>query len=128
MDAVGIDGAIIDQFPPTVTRLPGGAIRYSYDISEEAVRRFPARFAYVARIDPADPDMERLIAEVRTHPGRLGIRVDQPSPPAFAEGGYAAFFRTAMRSDVPIWIALPGRMPELKPYTRGIAREPLQSP
>jgi L-fuconolactonase len=114
MDAVGIDAAIIDQFPPSGSRLPGGAVRYRYDISEEAVRRFPARFAYVARIDPADPDMAEIIAEVRAHPGRLGIRVDQPSAAELAGGGYAALFRAAMRSEVPIWIVLPGRMAELR--------------
>jgi predicted TIM-barrel fold metal-dependent hydrolase len=115
MDAVGIDGAIIDQFPPSGTRLPGGAVRYRYDISQEAVRRFPARFAYVARIDPADPDRERIIAEVRGHPGRLGIRVDQPSAAELGGGGYTAFFRAAMQREVPIWIVLPGRMAELRP-------------
>jgi L-fuconolactonase len=114
MDAVGIDGAIIDQFPPSATRLPGGAVRYRYDISEEAVRRFPARFAYVARIDPADPDMATTIAELRSHPGRLGIRVDQPSAAELAGGGYQALFRAAMRNEVPIWIVLPGRMAELR--------------
>jgi L-fuconolactonase len=114
MDAVGIDGAIIDQFPPSGTRLPGGAVRYRYDISEEAVRRFPARFAYAARVDPADPEMEAIIAEVRAHPGRLGIRVDQPSAAELAGGGYEALFRAAMRSEVPIWIVLPGRMAELR--------------
>src|SRR5690348_10256787 len=116
MDAVGIDAAIIDQYPPTVTHLPGGAFRCSYDISEAAVRRFPSRFAYVARIDPADPDMAELVAEVRSHPGRLGIRVDQPSAELLAGAAYAAFFRAAQESEVPIWIVLPGRLAELRPH------------
>jgi predicted TIM-barrel fold metal-dependent hydrolase len=116
MDAVGIDAAIIDQFPATATVLPGGAVRCSYDASEAAVRRFPSRFAYVARIDPVDPEMERLVAELRTHPGRLGIRVDQPSAEALAGDGYAALFRAATESDIPAWIVLPGRLAELRPH------------
>ena len=62
MDAVGIDGAIIDQYPPTGTRLENGAYRYAYAMSEQAVLRFPARFSHVARIDNRDPDRDRLIA------------------------------------------------------------------
>ena len=116
MDAVGVDGAIIDQFPPTATRLEGGAIRCTYENSDAAVRRIPARFANVARIDPTDPDLERLVAEVRTHPGRLGVRVDQPPAALLAGDAYAAFFRAAQRSEVPIWIVLPGRLAELRPH------------
>ena len=58
MDAVGIDGAIIDQYPLTGTRLENGAYRYSYAMSDEAVLRYPARFSYVARIDNRDPDRD----------------------------------------------------------------------
>jgi L-fuconolactonase len=113
MDAVGIDAVLVDQYPPTASRLANGALRYRYDISEEAVRQFPARFAYVARIDPRDPEMEGLMAEVRTAPGRLGIRVDKPSRADLADGLYDGCFAAAMRADLPIWIVLPGRLPEL---------------
>jgi L-fuconolactonase len=113
MDAVGIDATLVDQYPPTASRLANGALRYRYDISEEAVRLFPARFAYVARIDPRDPEMERLMAEVRAATGRLGIRVDKPSRTDLAEGLYDGYFAAAMRAGVPVWIVLPGRLPEL---------------
>ncbi|MCB1488344.1 MAG: amidohydrolase family protein [Bauldia sp.] len=113
MDATGVDAAIIDQYPTTGERLAGGAMRYRFDISEEAVTRFPARFGYVVRIDPLDPDMEALVAGVRLQPGRLGIRIDKPSAASLAEGGYDRFLGTAMEHEVPVWITLPGRMPEL---------------
>lgn len=116
MDAVGIDGAVIDEFPPSGVRLDNGVLRCAYRASEEAVRRHPSRFAYVGRIDPADPDMERLIAETRSHPGRLGLRVDQPPAAIFASGGYRPFFTVAARHGVPVWTVLPGRLPELVPY------------
>jgi predicted TIM-barrel fold metal-dependent hydrolase len=107
MDATGIDAAIIDLFPPAGRRL-----------SEDAVRRLPGRFAYVARLDPDDPDLARLMAEVRRHPGRLGIRVDQPPRARFSGQGYAAFFALAERHALPVWIVLPGRLDELAPYAR----------
>jgi L-fuconolactonase len=124
MDAVGIDAAIIDQFPPVGERLPGGAMRHSYASAEDAVRRLPSRFAYVARLDPADPELFRLMAEVRTHPGCLGIRVDQPPRERFSEKGYAHFFALAERHLLPTWIVLPGRLDELLPYASAFANLP----
>ena len=118
MDAVGIDAAIIDQFPTSGRRLPGGAMRYDYASAEDAVRRLPDRFAYVARLDPADPELPRLMADVRTHPGCLGIRVDQPPRAQFASDGYAGFFALAQRHRLPTWIVLPGRLDELAAYAR----------
>ena len=125
MDALGIDGAIIDQYPPDGARLENGAYRYSYAISEEAVRRYPARFSYVARIDNRDPDRNRLIAEARSHRGCLGLRVDQPSRAELAGDGYGAFFRAVMECNVPTWIVLPGRLEELHPYLDALPELPL---
>jgi predicted TIM-barrel fold metal-dependent hydrolase len=113
MDAVGVDAVIVDQYPPTATRLSNGALRYSYDISEDAVRRFPARFAYVARIDPRDPEMERLMAALRSAPGRLGIRIDKPSPADLGAGRYDPLLGAAMRGRIPVWMVMPGRPAEL---------------
>ena len=124
MDAVGIDAAIIDQFPTSAARLGNGALRYDYASAEDAVRRLPHRFAYVARLDPADPELERLMAEVRTHPGCLGIRVDQPPRAVFSAGGYRDFFMLAERHRLPIWIVLPGRLDELLPYAQAFPNLP----
>jgi predicted TIM-barrel fold metal-dependent hydrolase len=118
MDAVGIDAAIIDQFPTSGRRLPNGAMRHDHASAEDAAARLPSRFAYVARLDPDDPELERLMAGLRRHPGRLGIRVDQPSRARFAGQGYAGFFALAERHGLPTWITLPGRLDELAPYAR----------
>jgi L-fuconolactonase len=125
MDAVGVDGAIIDQCPPIGTRLENGAYRYSYAISEEAVLRYPARFSYVARIDNRDPDKERLIAEVRSHHGCLGLRVDQPPRAELADDGYGEFFRAVMEHKVPTWVVLPGQLKELHSYLDACPELPL---
>jgi|SRR5579871_2648514 len=125
MDAVGVDGAIIDQYPPIGERLENGAYRYTYAMSEEAVLRFPARFSYVARIDNRDPGRDRLIAEARSHPGCLGLRVDHPSRAEMADDGYGAFFRAVMEHNVPTWVVLPGRLRELHPYLDEFPELPL---
>jgi hypothetical protein len=52
MDAVGVQAAVIDIWPPVRRKLPSGVTRFEYPFAEEAVARFPGRFAYVARFRP----------------------------------------------------------------------------
>ena len=70
MDAVGVDAAVIDIWPPVRRKLPNGVMRFEYPFGEEAVARFPGRFAYIARFDPGDPEIDDLMAQVRKAPGR----------------------------------------------------------
>ncbi|WP_192385193.1 amidohydrolase family protein [Mesorhizobium silamurunense] len=116
MDAVGIHGAIIDLWPLTKTTLPNGALRCTYALAEQAARGFPDRFAYMVRIDPRDPDVDEMVAAVRSVPGRLGFRVDQPAPETLRDGGHDRLFAAAQRCEVPAWVILPNRLPELTPY------------
>lgn len=75
MDALGVNAAIIDIWPPERTKTPSGVMRFEYKFGEEAVSRFPGRFGYVARFDPADPEIDGLMAQVRKAPGRLCVRL-----------------------------------------------------
>src|SRR5216683_1421756 len=75
MDALGVAAAVIDVWPPERTKLPNGVNRYTYKFGEEAVSRFPGRFAYVVRFDPNDLEVEDQIAQVRQAPGRLCLRI-----------------------------------------------------
>jgi hypothetical protein len=43
MDAVGVNAAVIDIWPPERRKLPSGIMRFDYTFAEEAVARFPAR-------------------------------------------------------------------------------------
>jgi hypothetical protein len=70
MDAVGVDAAVIDIWPPVRRKLPNGVMRFEYPFGEEAVARFPGRFAYIARFDPNDPEIDDLMPQVRKAPGR----------------------------------------------------------
>ena len=55
MDAVGVDAAVIDIWPPVRTKLPNGVNRFEYAFGEEAVARFP----------PASPTSRALTLTTR---------------------------------------------------------------
>jgi hypothetical protein len=75
MDAMGVGAAVLDDWPPTRQKLPGGITRFEYPFAEESVRRFPARFAYVVRFDPNDPEIDHLVAQASKTPGCLCSRI-----------------------------------------------------
>jgi predicted TIM-barrel fold metal-dependent hydrolase len=131
MDALGLDAVLIDEwagFDNPITKrghlpghfLPNGAVRGEHPFSETAVVLHPDRFAYVARIDPIDPDLEELMAGVRGKPGALCLRI-VPIPEAgelelFERGGFDAFFAAAEKHQVPVFAWFPGRAHLLAPY------------
>ncbi|MBV9322539.1 MAG: amidohydrolase [Chloroflexi bacterium] len=130
MDALGLDAVLIDEwagFDNPVTKrghlpgrfLPNGAVRGEHPFSEAAIRLHPDRFRYVARIDPIDPDLETLMADVRNKPGALCLRI-VPIPEAgeldlYARGGFDTLFASAERHQVPIFAWFPGRSHMLVP-------------
>ena len=131
MDALGLDAVLVDEwagFANPVTKrghlpgrfLPNGAVRGEHPFSEQAIALHPDRFAYVARIDPLDPDLEALMAGVRQKPGALCLRI-VPIPEAgelelFERGGFDAFFAAAEQHQVPVFAWFPGRAHLLVPY------------
>jgi L-fuconolactonase len=121
MDALGLSAVLIDEWagfdekrrhlPGTV--LPNGAMRGQHPFSERAVALHPDRFGYVARIDPTDPELDELMAQVRTKPGALCLRI-VPIPEVgevelFERGGYDGLFAAAQQHQVPIFCWFPGR-------------------
>ena len=121
MDAIGIGKVLIAESrgftanmePALGPALPNGAIRAEFPFSERAVAMHPDRFGYLVRIDVRDPDLERLVAEVRTRPGALCLRVvpivDTGEVERFARGELEPLFAAAERHGVPIFASLPGR-------------------
>jgi predicted TIM-barrel fold metal-dependent hydrolase len=120
MDAVGIDGIVIDEWagfdaehrhlPGTV--LPNGAIRGHYPFSQRAVALHPDRFAYVARIDPNDPEIEILVNQIHGTPGVVALSIDMPETreaTQFQGGGYNRMLFSAEAHGVPIIAWFPGR-------------------
>jgi predicted TIM-barrel fold metal-dependent hydrolase len=67
LDEVGVDRAVI--VPPT---LEGERIDYA----QEAVKRYPGRFAIMARIDLDKPDRATRLPTWHDQPGVLGVRLN----------------------------------------------------
>ena len=105
MDALGVAAAIIDVWPPERTKLPNGINRYTYKFAEEAVNRYPKRFAYVVRFDPNDQEVDGQVAEVRRAPNRLCIRIASGLDiKALPSGSHQRILSAAAKYDVPVMI------------------------
>jgi L-fuconolactonase len=134
MDAVGVRAALIAESrgfdarmrPALGPELPNGAIRARFPFSERAVRLHPDRFAYLVRIDVRDPELERLMGEVRTKPGALCLRIvpipDTGEVAALERGEFEPLFAAAERHAVPIFAWLPARAHLLVPYLERFSR------
>src|SRR5262245_14561768 len=86
MDEAGVDRVVI--VPPA---WEGGRLDYA----QEAMRRFPGRFAVMARVALDDPTAPQRFPALKEEPGVLGIRL------AFLERLGTARFLTDGRAD---WI------------------------
>lgn len=131
MDAAGVDALVIDEwhgqddegFMAPNIRLPGGTRRYTFDFATYAAARYPERFAWLARLNPDDPDLERVAAEMASRPGMRCIRVD-PLPwlgqhIRFAAGEYAPVFQAARAHGLPVSVWSNGPyLPHLERYLR----------
>jgi predicted TIM-barrel fold metal-dependent hydrolase len=134
MDAVGIDTVLLAEswgydshmLPVRSQLLPNGASRSDFAFSRHAVARFPTRFGYLVRIDARDPELERLVADVRTQEGGLCMRViprpEKGEIDTFREGGFEPLFAVAEQYSVPIFIALHKNVDLLVPYLRKFPR------
>jgi L-fuconolactonase len=105
MDALGVHSAIIDIWPPERTTLANGINRYTYKFAEEAVSRFPERFAYVVRFDPYDREVQEQVAQVRQAPNRLCIRIASGLDiKALPSAPHEHILSAAAKYDVPVMI------------------------
>jgi predicted TIM-barrel fold metal-dependent hydrolase len=116
MDAVGVQSAVVDIWPPETRALPNGAHRYDYGFVEDAMARFPGRFAYVARLDPDDPDVDELMARIAATPGAVCVRTHDGA--RLEAGGDAAMLTAAGRHGVPVMVYPALRHVALMRYVR----------
>ncbi len=119
MDAVGVDAAVIDIWPPMRRKLPNGVTRFEYTFAEEAVARFPARFAYIVRFDPNDPDIDDLMAQVGKAPGRICTRIASGFDlKILREGGHERVLAAAGKHGVAVMIYPGGEHLAVTNYVR----------
>jgi L-fuconolactonase len=96
MDKVGVDGAIfISAF---------SMYRYDASYAVDVVKAHPGRFGIVKPVNPDDPGVADVIAEWKTIPGTVGIRImftkeakREPTDP-----GFDRIARAAARSGFPV--------------------------
>ena len=116
MDAVGVESAVVDIAPPETYVLPSGVTRYDYGFVENAMARYPGRFAYMARFDPADPELDELMERVAASPGAVCVRTSDGA--ALESGGDAPILAAAGRHGLPVMVYLAGRHEALMRYVR----------
>jgi predicted TIM-barrel fold metal-dependent hydrolase len=121
MDAVGVDTVLIAEI--------GSAERPAYAVSRRAVQRHPERFGYLVALEHTDPGLDRRMAEVRTAPGCLCLRLI-PWPQhgdldRMRAGEFEPLFAAAERHGVPIFVGMPGQAPLIEPYLQRFPRLPI---
>jgi L-fuconolactonase len=137
MDALGISSVIIDEFWGTGPgthfshidpghRLPNGAWRATWPTALEASQCFPARFAFLARIDPQDPQLESVMRVAGSTPNCCAFRI-QPvwtadEAAGFAQGSYHALLDIAQDIGLPVCVFIPGYVELLEPYVKKYPR------
>ncbi|MBU6267690.1 MAG: amidohydrolase family protein [Sphingomonadales bacterium] len=138
MDSLGIASVLIDEYwggkpgahPSHIQpgfALPGGGWRALSPTAEEAALLHPGRFAYLVRIDPADPQLEAVMRAAAANPAVRAFRI-QPvwtlaEADAFARGRYDALFDLAQDIGLPVCAFIPGHA---EPMARYLERYPRQ--
>ena len=102
MDEGGVDRVVI--VPPT---LEG----WRYDYGQEAARRYPGRFATMARVDLDNPREAARLPALRKEPHVLGLRLNISGELAmhFADGKFDWLWPEAAKNDLPIMFLTTGQ-------------------
>src|SRR5437879_2083072 len=105
IDEAGVDRVVI--VPPT---LEGNRIDYA----QEAVRRYPGRFAVMARIALEKPDRAAQLATWRQQQGVLGVRLNITAEQAhwLTDGTADWFWPAAEKAQIPIMFLTAGQTAE----------------
>ena len=102
MDEAGVDRVVI--VPPT---LEGDRLDYA----QEAVKRYPGRFAIMGRIALNDPTTARRFPTWREQPGVLGIRLNIAGEQAawLTDGTADWFWPAAEKAGIPVMFLTTGQ-------------------
>jgi predicted TIM-barrel fold metal-dependent hydrolase len=125
MDALGINAVLADEFwgldswGPGYT-LPNGVLRVTSPTVELAAAQHPDRFAYVLRVDRADPEAESLIRSIKDAPGARALRIlpalTAVELEAFKGGGYDYMFALAEQLGLPVFAYIAGHVELMPPH------------
>jgi L-fuconolactonase len=133
MDAIGVDRLVVDEYTSLDAdgrMLPGlveadGYWRPRRPFSQRAVARQPSRFAYLGRVDRADPRMAEVMHGLRERPdGPRGLRLQHGSKrgiwsdPAWGAGEYDTYFETVAETGFPVFLIIAPHAGSVAPYAR----------
>ena len=107
MDAVGVEAAVLDVWPPDTWTTPQGATRFDNRFAEAARARHPGRFAYVERIDSDDPEVDDLMAAIAARQGAACVRIGDMD--RLESGGHDRLLAAARTHDVPVMAYVAGQ-------------------
>ena len=104
MDAVGVDGAIfVNSF---------SMYRYDSSYALEVHKAHPGRFGLVKPVDPDDPAVADVIADWKSIPDTVGLRIMLTHGPerAVDDPGYDLILREAVRHNFPVNLLCWGKL------------------
>lgn len=117
MDAIGIKGAMIDEWwvgtpgHPGYT-LPNGAYRPVTPITELAAWTWPDRFSYLLRVDHRDPELASLVRQARDATYCRALRIlagnSRAEMASFEAGDHGPVFEAAAASGLPLFVMAAG--------------------
>lgn len=102
LDEGGVDRVVI--VPPTLESM-------RYDYGQEAARRYPGRFATMARVDLDNPKEAERLPSLRREPAVLGVRLNISGElsKGLTEGRFDWFWPTAENAGLPVMFLTTGQ-------------------
>ena len=129
MDSIGIQAALIDEFwgyegdshDPRPGYKADGVFRPVAPGATMASMKHPDRFSWLLRIDPHDPQMDNLMAQVQASPQGRALRLEARSGAEvknLKEGGCMAFFQAAQKYNLPVFLLTVGNAALVEQYAK----------
>ena len=108
MDAVGVDGALLVS--------PFTMYRYDPSYAIQVRAKQPGRFALIKPVDPSDPGVADTIAEWKTTPGTVAIRIMMTRGVSedAADPGLNRVLAAAARHELPVNLLCWGRLAQAR--------------
>jgi L-fuconolactonase len=114
MDAVGVEAAVVDIYPPDAQVDNDGITHYDLRLARTAIERFPGRFAYMGRVDPAAPDLDDIMERFADTPDLVCVRTSERAD--LEAGRDAPMLAAAGRFGIPVMIVVAGRHEAMMRY------------
>ena len=114
MDTVGVEAAVVDIYPPDTQVGDDGITRYDLRLAQTTIERFPGRFAFMGRVDPADPDLDAIVKRFAETPDLVCVRTSERA--GLEAGRDAPMLAAAGRFGIPVMIVVAGKHEAMMRY------------